>query len=139
MQSTFNNTNSMAFNKSYFLLALALFITEVLIGTYMHDAIIRPYGGDFLVVILIYCIVKSFLNLPVLQTACYVLIFAYAVEISQYFHLVNLLGLQNNSVAKILLGTFFSITDLLAYTLGILLVIVSENIRKRAAGSLITR
>jgi hypothetical protein len=60
MQSTFNNINSMAFNKTYSLLALTFFTTEVLIGTYMHDAIIRPYGGDFLVVILIYCIVKSF-------------------------------------------------------------------------------
>jgi DNA integrity scanning protein DisA with diadenylate cyclase activity len=129
----------MAFNKTYFLFALALFITEVLIGAYMHDALIRPYGGDLLVVILIYCSVKSILNLPVLQTACYVLFFAYAVEISQYFHLVNILGLQNSGVAKILLGTFFSVTDMLAYTLGILLVIVVEGIRKRTVKSLITR
>jgi DNA integrity scanning protein DisA with diadenylate cyclase activity len=129
----------MFFYKSYFLLALALFITEVLIGTYMHDAIIRPYGGDFLVVILIYCTIKSFFDFPVLQTAFYVLIFAYAVEISQYFHLVKLLGLQNNRAAKILLGTSFSVTDLLAYTLGILLVIIIESIRKRAIRSLIIK
>jgi hypothetical protein len=129
----------MPFNKTYFLLALTLFITEVLIGAYIHDTIIRPYGGDFLVVILIYCTVKSFFNLPVLQTACYVLLFAYAVEISQYFHLVNILGLQNSNVAKILLGTFFSVTDLLAYTLGILLVIVVEGIRKKAVKSLIIK
>ncbi|GAC1308763.1 MAG: DUF2809 domain-containing protein [Mucilaginibacter sp.] len=129
----------MSFNKAYFLLALTVFITEVLIGAYMHDALIRPYGGDFLVVILIYCAVKAFFNLPVLQTACYVLIFAYAVEISQYFHLVNLLGLQNSRVVKIILGTSFSVTDLLVYTLGTLLVIVVEGIRKRAVGSLINR
>jgi DNA integrity scanning protein DisA with diadenylate cyclase activity len=129
----------MFFNKTYFLLASALFITEVLIGIYMHDTVIRPYGGDFLVVVLIYCAVKSFFNSPVLQTALYVLIFAYVVEVSQYFHLVNLLGLQNNKMAEILLGTSFSITDLLAYTLGILLVIVIEGTRKRATRSLIIR
>ncbi|HWZ14770.1 MAG TPA: DUF2809 domain-containing protein [Mucilaginibacter sp.] len=129
----------MSFNKAYFLLVLTLFITEILIGVYMHDTVIRPYGGDFLVVILIYCAVKTFFNLPVLQTACYVLVFAYLVEISQYFHLVNILHLQNSKVAKILLGTSFSVTDLLAYTLGILLVIVVEDIRKRTVRSLISR
>ncbi|MDB5132031.1 MAG: hypothetical protein JWR02_1780 [Mucilaginibacter sp.] len=129
----------MFFNKAYFIAALTLFIAEVLIGAYMHDTIIRPYGGDFFVVILMYCIIKSFFNLPVLQTACYVLIFAYTVEISQYFHLVNLLSLQNNRMAKILLGTSFSVTDLLAYSLGALLVIITESIRKRAAESLIIR
>jgi hypothetical protein len=118
------------FNKYYFLFAVLLFCTELFIGLYVHDAIIRPYGGDFLVVILIYCTVKTFINLPVLLTAARVLIFAYAVEVSQYFHLVNLLGLQNSRIAKILLGTSFSFTDLGMYTLGILLTIVLENLRE---------
>lgn len=118
------------FNRAYFILTLLLFMVEFIIGADVHDEIIRPYGGDFLVVILIYCLVKSFLNTPVLQTAISVLLFAYMVEISQYFHLVSHLGLQHSRVAKILLGTSFSFTDLLAYTLGILLVIVVENIKQ---------
>jgi hypothetical protein len=117
------------FFKFYFLLALLLFITEVFIALYMHDAFIRPYGGDFLVVILLYCMVKSFVNAPVYVTAISVLLFAYAVEISQYFHLVSLLGLQHSKTAKILLGTSFSFTDLFLYTFSILLVIVVEHIR----------
>jgi len=63
----------------------------------------------------------------VLLTAGWVLVFAYAVEISQYFHLVGLLGLQDAKTAKILLGASFSFIDMLTYTLGILLVIVTEN------------
>ena len=118
-----------AFNKSYFLLALLLLSIELYIGIYMHDAIIRPFGGDFLVVILLYCLVKSFLNSPVFLTACWILVFAYAVEVSQYFHLVRLLGLQHSNIAKILLGTSFSFIDLGMYTLGILLVIIVENLR----------
>jgi hypothetical protein len=116
------------FNKFYFALTLLLFIIEFIIGAEVHDTIIRPYGGDFLVVILLYCLVKSFVNVPVFKTACSVLLFAYIVEVSQYFHLVNRLGLQHSEIAKILLGTCFSFTDLLSYTLGILLVIVVENV-----------
>jgi hypothetical protein len=111
------------------MLAVLLLATEVLIALYMHDTLIRPYGGDFLIVILLYCLVKSFVNLPVLLTAIWVLAYAYCVEISQYFHLLSLLGLQNSKLAKILLGTSFSFMDILAYTLGITLVIVVENLR----------
>ena len=117
------------FNKSYFLLALSLLGIEAYIGIYMHDTIIRPYGGDFLVVILLYCLVKSFINSRVLLTAAWVLVFAYTIEISQYFHMVSILGLQRFKLATLLLGTSFSFIDLLTYTLGILLVIIVENLR----------
>ena len=113
----------------YFTLALLLLLTEGLIERYVHDNIVRPYGGDFLVVVVIYCLVKSFLNTPVLKTALCVLLFAYTVEISQYFNLVRLLGLQNSKLAAMLVGSSFSFTDMLIYTLGIVLVIVTENIR----------
>jgi Protein of unknown function (DUF2809) len=117
------------FHKTYFLFALLLFVTEVIIGLYVHDTVIRPYGGDFLVVMLLYCLVKSFLNTPVNITAFCVLLFAYLVEISQYFHLVSLLGLEHSKIAKTMMGTSFSFVDLLIYTFGILLVIVAENIK----------
>ena len=117
------------FSLFYFTWFLVLLITEILIALYLHDAIIRPYGGDFLVVILIYCFIKSFVNTPVMPTAIAVLIFSYAVEISQYFHLVNVLGWGNSSLAKILLGTSFSFTVLLMYTLGIATVLVLEHLK----------
>ena len=117
------------FNKFYFLPALLLLAVEVYIALYMHDNIIRPYGGDFLVVILLYCLVKSVINPPVLLTAAWILVFAYAIEISQYFHLVSMLGLQHSRWATLLPGTSFSFIDLLTYSLGILLVIIVENLR----------
>ncbi|MDP9081807.1 MAG: DUF2809 domain-containing protein [Bacteroidota bacterium] len=118
------------FYKNYFLCFLLLFALEFIIGTSIHDQIIRPYGGDFLVVILIYCLVKSFVNGPVLKTACCVLVFAYLVELSQYYHLVAILGLQHSKVARIILGTQFSKADLFAYTLGILLALFIENVKR---------
>ena len=87
IQSTF-----MRIKSGYFLLLLILLIVELMIGNYLHDKYIRPYGGDFLVVILLYCFIKSIIDISVMKTAIAVLIFAYAVEISQYFHLVNILG-----------------------------------------------
>jgi DNA integrity scanning protein DisA with diadenylate cyclase activity len=115
------------FYKRYFLLAIILFLTEVLIAIYMHDALIRPYGGDFLVVILIYCVVKSFADTPVISTTIGVLLFSYLIEISQYFHLVELLGWGDCKIARIVMGTYFCFTDLLCYTLGIGLVVIIEK------------
>lgn len=119
----------MKLNCRYFLLIILLLMAELLIAAYMHDAFIRPYGGDFLVVILLYCLIRNFSNISVRKTALGVLVFAYIVEISQYFHLVSLLGLQHSRLALLILGSSFSFKDILCYTLGILLVLIIEKIR----------
>lgn len=116
-----------AFSKKYFLLAIALFIVEVLIGAYMHDRFIRPYVGDFLVVILLYCLVKSFIQASATPVAIAVLVFSYIVEVLQYFNMVKLLGLQDSKMANILLGNHFAWEDILAYTLGTALVLIAEK------------
>lgn len=119
----------LGFHKWYFALAVLLFAIEFIIGADFHDKVIRPYGGDFLVVILMYCFIKSFINTSPFKTAISVLLLSYIVEVSQYFHVVGLLGLQHSQLAKILLGTSFSFTDLLVYTLGIGLVILIEHLK----------
>ena len=116
------------FKRSYLLIAIIIFILELLIALFMHDGIIRPYVGDFLVVILIYCFIKAFLNLLVSTTAVAVLLFSYSVETLQYFKIVNKLGLQDSNLAKIVIGTSFAWTDILAYTLGIIFVLFIEKI-----------
>ena len=123
-----NGWNRFRLHKTYLLLALLLFLIEVIIAVYVHDSIIRPYGGDFLVVIFIYCFIKSFIDLPVWTTAIAVLLFSYTIEILQYFNLVKMLGLQDSRLARIVLGTSFAWTDLIAYTLGIILVVWIEKI-----------
>ena len=115
------------FQKNYFVLTLVLFCIEIVIALYAHDRIIRPYIGDMLVVILIYCFVKSFCAIPVWRLAVGVLIFAYLVELSQYFKLAKLLRLQHNRLAKIIMGTSFEWIDLAAYTVGIALVVITEK------------
>lgn len=117
------------FNPSYFATALILFAIEILIAKFAHDQIIRPYIGDLLVVILLYCFIRSFFNTAVLKTALGVLLFSYAIEILQYCDILSLMGLQHSGWAKIILGNSFAWIDLFAYTIGIVLVIAVEKIR----------
>lgn len=117
----------LTFNKNYFILTLLLFFTEVLIALYINDAFIRPYIGDVLVVILIYCFVKSFFKFSVNNVALFVLIFSFTIEFLQYLNIVEKLGLANYKVARIVIGTSFSWIDLLCYTIGIVIILLVEK------------
>ena len=109
------------------MLTVLLFITEVCIALFVRDNFIRPYLGDVLVVILIYCFVKSFWTISVIKAAMAVLLFAFGVETLQYFAIIEKLGLQNNSFARTVIGTSFAWEDILAYIVGIVIVIVGEK------------
>ena len=123
------------FNKIYFSLAVLLFAIEVLIALFAHDDVIRPYVGDVLVVILIYCFVKSFFDTPVLKTALFVLLFAFTVEGLQYLNIVNRLGLKDSKVAAVIIGSSFSWIDIVTYIIGIGFVLFFEKIVRSKAVS----
>lgn len=113
--------NPFTINFKFFLLFVIIFFVEILIAVYVHDAIIRPFGGDVLVVVLIYAFVRSFLNTNYTYIAIGVLLFSFAVEISQAFHLVKRMGLEKNTIMRIVMGTTFSYYDLFAYFIGFLI------------------
>jgi len=118
----------LTFNIRYFVLTIILLLVEVLIGVYVHDAFIRPHFGDFLVVILLYCFVKSFVKAPVLPLALAVLLFSFVIETLQYFHFISFLGLQDSTLARMVLGSSFAWSDLVAYTLGIVVIMIAEKV-----------
>ena len=111
----------------YLSIAALLFAVEVFIAVFVRDHFIRPFGGDFLVVIFLYCLLKGVWDVQVWKAALAVLLFAYLIETLQYFQLVKLLGLQHSQTATIVIGTSFEWLDMLAYTLGILLVLGVEK------------
>lgn len=115
------------FNRNYFLLTVLLFAIEVCIALLVHDDFVRPYFGDVLVVILIYCFVKSFLRVSVTKAAIAVLLFAFSIETLQYLTIVEKLGLEKNKIARTVIGTSFEWGDILAYIAGIVIVIVFEK------------
>lgn len=106
------------FDVKSFLLFLLIFVVEVIIALFVNDSVIRPYGGDVIVVILIYYFVKSFIDTKPLYLVLGVLLFAYAIEIGQYFNLVEILNMQDNKIMRVVIGSSFSWGDILAYTIG---------------------
>lgn len=104
----------------WFLVILGI---EIIIALFVRDQFVRPYGGDVLVVILVYFFMMfwfSVFNSAVKKqcVALGVLIFAYCVEFLQALDIITLLQLQENRLARVVLGTSFGWWDMLAYTVG---------------------
>ncbi len=112
----------------YLFATLLLLATEIAIALFVHDALIRPFVGDVLVVVLIYCFLRIFFCVP----AWGVLLFACLIEVGQYFDYVRLLGLENNRVLSVMLGRTFSWDDFLAYFVGFLLIVAVDRPRRVA-------
>lgn len=116
----------------YLVVFVFLLIIEVIIALFVHDKIIRPYMGDVLVVVLLYCFIRVFVPNKFKLMPLFIFIFAALVEGLQYLNLVELLGLQNNSFAKILVGSVFDWRDIACYAIGCILVQIYElrNLKK---------
>ncbi|ARS41353.1 hypothetical protein CA265_17520 [Sphingobacteriaceae bacterium GW460-11-11-14-LB5] len=117
----------LTFSLKFLLIFMAIFITEILIGKYLDDAIIRPFGGDVLVVVLIYAFFRVFLKTNNKLLALGVLIFSFAIEFLQKANYVTWLGLEHNKLMRIVLGTSFSYYDLLAYFVGYLICLLFKD------------
>lgn len=116
-------------------LAALVFIIEVMIALYVHDRIVRPFVGDVLVVVLLYCAAAAIAG-PSVALARGVLVFSFTIEGLQALDYVALLHLQHVRVACIVLGRTFEWTDLVAYVVGYFVVRVTSSthasIRRRA-------
>lgn len=97
---------------------ILLLAVEVCIALFVHDRFLRPYGGDAIVVILVYTFVRIFIPTRFRLLPLYVFLFACCVEVSQAFHLVELLGLGGSAFFRTLLGTSFSWADIPCYAAG---------------------
>ena len=114
------------FRAKYLFVFAGILLTEVWIALFVNDQIIRPFVGDLIVILLMYAFVRVFIEPRnhIVLAVC-ILVFAYLVEIGQYFELVSRLGLVDSEIAWIVIGTSFDWLDLLAYTIGFMIVIVS--------------
>jgi hypothetical protein len=119
------------FNLFYLVLFVAILLIEILIAYFLKGGFIRSVIGDYLVVIMLYCLIKAFLKARPLRVSLYILVFAYLIEFTQLAGLINSLGLGDNRLAHLILGSTFQIEDLIAYTAGILTVVIAENHRNK--------
>uniref|UniRef100_UPI00404883A7 ribosomal maturation YjgA family protein n=1 Tax=Mariniflexile sp. TaxID=1979402 RepID=UPI00404883A7 len=117
---------TLQFNKAYAIIFIAILAIEILIATFLTHGFIRYTFGYYLVVILLYCFIKGFLKVSSIKIAIGVLLFAYGIVFLQLINLLDMLDLNNNHLAKPILGSTFNISDLVAYTLGIMTVLIME-------------
>ena len=117
----------MKFSKNYFILFLILFIIEVCIAYFLKSGFIRHTFGDFLVVIMLYCFLKSFMDIQPIPIALTVLFVSFTIEFLQLTSFLEWLNLQDNRLAKTILGSSFDVSDLVAYSLGVLAVLFVEK------------
>ena len=108
-------------------IAAALLLTvEVLIARYCHDAFIRPYGGDVLVIPLLACLWRVVFPVFPRHIGLYMIGAGVMAELWQAFGLVHRLGLDG-TVFAVILGTGFSHIDLICYAVGGILYEAAEN------------
>ena len=107
--------------------AAALFALEVLIALYVHDALIRPFGGDILVTVLLCCVGRAaFLDrLPHLPL--WVFLLALAVELLQAAGIASLIP-EGLSWLRTVVGSVFSWWDIVCYALGCLVFAGAEKL-----------
>lgn len=121
------NTEKRKMRVWYAIAFIVIFIIEVLIALFVRDSFIRPYGGDILVTVLICCFIRIFFPQKIKALPILVFLFALTVEIGQYFDFVYLLGLGDIRFFRILLGTSFSVFDIICYGIGCLIFYICEK------------
>ena len=110
----------------YGILTAILITAEVLIALFIHDSFVRPYVGDMLVVIVVYCFVRIIIPEGVRLLPLYVFLFAALVEVLQFFHIVDILGLGGSAFFCTLIGGTFDMKDIACYGIGCIILGVWE-------------
>jgi predicted neutral ceramidase superfamily lipid hydrolase len=109
----------------YFIAFIVLMVIEVLIALFVHDAFVRPYIGDVLVVMVLYVAARILIPVGFRILPLYVFVFAGIVEFLQYFNLVQVLGIENRFL-RVVIGSVFDVKDLLSYGIGCILLGIYE-------------
>ena len=117
----------MKINFKYLKAFIAIFLIELFIAVFVHDRIIRPYIGDILVIVLMYTFIKTFIKKEIRLFPVYLFVFAAFVEGMQFFDIVKILGLENNKILSIIIGSTFDIKDILCYLAGSVILLIWDN------------
>lgn len=107
----------------YIISAGILFLAELYIGFFVHDAFVRPYGGDILITILLCCLWRC-----VFPNQCRWMplgIFGFSVAVEFFQLLVG--PYLKGTVIGIIVGASFSWIDILCYGIGCLLFAATEH------------
>ncbi|MHB8064693.1 MAG: ribosomal maturation YjgA family protein [Ruminiclostridium sp.] len=112
----------------YFSLSFLCFIACVFIVKLFKDnQFIRGFIGDIIVISLIYFFIKILYDFNALKLTVFTLVIAFITEFIQLLKLTALLGIENSTLARLILGSVFDPYDLIAYTIGAFLVYIIDT------------
>ena len=116
----------------YIIASLLLLGIEIIIGLFATGWV-RYYLGDVLVVILIYTICRAVSPKKpdkwfILPTV--IIVFAFMVEFLQLWGFCDRFGITNK-LLRIIIGTGFSVIDLLCYAIGIIPCYITDFVSLR--------
>ena len=111
--------------------ACILLAAEILIALFVRDSFVRPYGGDILVTVLLCCLLRAFFLFGIPYLPLGVFLFAAAVEFAQALGIASLIP-NSWTAVRIIVGSSFSVWDLVCYAVGCVLFWGAERLILRS-------
>lgn len=112
--------------KNLLLFLITIFI-EIFI-LYSKNSFIRGYLGDVLFIFVLYFFINIFLAEKLKFLSIYIFLLCTFVEFLQYIDIIKILGLENITFLKILIGTTFDFKDIICYFIGGLILLIYDMI-----------
>ena len=81
---------------------------EIYIAVCVKGGFVRHYAGDVLAVILLYALARAIFSVPPSNLPLKIFTFAAALEIAQYFGVVQILGIENKILKVMMAGRLIS-------------------------------
>lgn len=129
-KETLAKRESLKTRLAFLAMAGVILTAEIYIAVCVKGGFVRHYLGDVLAVILLYALVRAIFSVPPSNLPLKIFTFAAALEIAQYFGVVQILGIENK-ILKIMIGGTFDLADLICYAAGCILAGVYEKFEKR--------
>ena len=113
-KETLAKRESLQTRLAFLAVAGVILTAEIYIAVCVKGGFVRHYLGDVLAVILLYALARAIFSVPPSNLPLKIFTFAAALEIAQYFGVVQILSIENK-ILKIMIGGTFDLTDLLCY------------------------
>ena len=111
---------------SYGAIFVLLFAVELAIAIFVHDRLIRPFFGDVLAVVAVYCGLRTVLPIGVRAAVLSAFGVGCVLELLQLLDVADRLAL--GPVARVVIGTTFDPGDLVAYAVGAAIALGVEQL-----------
>ncbi|GAB6169811.1 DUF2809 domain-containing protein [Clostridium carnis] len=119
---------------TYIIIVIALGLASRKFGSYLPN-FISKYAGDTLWAIMVYLGLGFLFNkASVFKITMFSLIFSYCIEISQLYQDTWINSIRSTTIGALILGHGFLYSDLICYSIGIVLIAIVEYITYKLIG-----